>query len=61
MLAETWLEHREQVVDLADGEVLDQEHGTEEDQHFPYAQEDVGEVTGIFELFLYLAQMFDET
>ena len=61
MLAETRLEESEDVVDLADSEQLYEQHGAEEGQHFPHADEDVSEVTRRLHLLLHLAQILDET
>ncbi len=61
VVAETRLEKDEDVVDLSDSQELDDDHGAEENEHFPDAHKDVGEVTGRFHLFLDLAEVFDET
>ena len=58
VLAETRLEQHENVVDFADGEILDDQHGSEEDQHLPHADEDVREITGRLHFFLDLTQIF---
>lgn len=61
VLAEARLEEHEHVVDLADSEKLYEQHGAKEYQHFPHADEDVGEVTRRLHLLLDFAQIFHET
>ena len=61
MVSESRLEEDEDVVYLSHSQKLDDDHSAEEDEHFPNANKDVGEVTGRFHLFLNLAEVFDET